>query len=798
MDPRDAIYDEDRGLMVTGIGEVRRKREEAFVAIVKDQKIEEVKYYGGRYNDGAERILRWNRSTFWLFGYTRSHERNARRSDAAVIPLNNNLRNTNRNIRHFGTKFEERITDVLVTATGDLYVTVYFEGAFRKRHQLLQIDYERFRSGSKGIEPFKLEEINYVDDDNSIFSKSDNGYIKVVLNEAAMESPYPLWVDISSNDPNIQIPKRFIFKKNALDEEGAFRIPVKAKDEIESGNVQLEFKLHDREHKKTAYDKQIYTLPTEQSAFVEVDLLDYNLRKEETSYVLDVDVINMGTINSEPISAKILSEELNIADESVGENFVLGPGDIKTISYVFDLDNKYASAKIKADLNCFEADFTEIGNFEMNLDLSDLLAEDEKDLSGTEEKIAVVENSKEKTLNANFMWVSPDIDDTGLEFKHEKSTLKLKIKFISDQYFEPGDFTVMLNGKPAISGQDFFEDDEVLDSKPSNNGDVRYTYKNALVIPIGVSQVSIKLQKDGAEVNTETLTINHDPPRADLHLYSVGIPAEDLEFTTKDAEDFVTLYEKQEGRLFDKVHVTLHNTEEKTNKLQLSRLFESIRVDFLHKEKIKSDDVVIVYLSGHGFRNEFDTDNFRIQASDFDNYYSESTSLDFSKEVYQMLSRVKCKKVIFMDACQSGALTSSIEETQNLEGDEDPMAFKTTTLSEAIYSLSSKENSFTFILSSKGDEQSYEDRTWDNSAFMKGIKEAFANESVKVKDGSTMEADLDENQVIYLSELQEFLANRVPHLVDNKPNKTSTSQTPFVPPSSMRSDKPLYNVIIEK
>ena len=78
---------------------------------------------------------------------------------------------------------------------------------------------------------------------------------------------------------------------------------------------------------------------------------------------------------------------------------------------------------------------------------------------------------------------------------------------------------------------------------------------------------------------------------------------------------------------------------------------------------------------------------------------------------YHGLDKIKCHKLVFIDACHSGAAKGS----------------KGTIDAESLLKLSRAAVGTTTITSCRSDEQSYEDNDWENGAFTEALMEASNN-----------------------------------------------------------------------
>jgi hypothetical protein len=159
---------------------------------------------------------------------------------------------------------------------------------------------------------------------------------------------------------------------------------------------------------------------------------------------------------------------------------------------------------------------------------------------------------------------------------------------------------------------------------------------------------------------------------------------------------------------------------------------------------LEGSDLLILFISSHGFLDDRNGE-FRIQGDDFDAKRALSTSVSYQDDIISILDEIPCKKLIFIDACHSGSgARSSIADLQ-----------------KEINKLNEKKEGLTVIVSSEGDEESYEDVTWRNGAFTEAI----------LKGLGKAEADENVNGLITIKELFDFISNSVPKMVGDVKGK---------------------------
>ncbi len=296
------------------------------------------------------------------------------------------------------------------------------------------------------------------------------------------------------------------------------------------------------------------------------------------------------------------------------------------------------------------------------------------------------------------------------------------------------------------------------------------------------------VRKTQSEETSTIVSDKKDPSvnaakKPNLYVIAIGVPQTDLVYSTKDAADFAHVFEQQTGKLFEKVTIYLKNKPEETTSNKLRRTLIDLQNAFLLTHTIRPEDVVILYMSSHGFTNS-DKSYFKIAASDYDDLYRGLTSIDFQKDVLEILAPVLCKKILFLDACHSGSLNSTNPLT--LTGTKAPP--NSPDLQAAVARILSAEANWRCLVSSQADEFSYEDATWQNSAFTKALTDAFKNTPLS-KDTKKQGADTDNDHILTFNEIVEYTRIRVPQLV--KAVKKAT-QTPMMTTPQYADDLPIF------
>jgi hypothetical protein len=232
----------------------------------------------------------------------------------------------------------------------------------------------------------------------------------------------------------------------------------------------------------------------------------------------------------------------------------------------------------------------------------------------------------------------------------------------------------------------------------------------------------IVLQDFQLEIKLDTISNK----KSDLYMISIGV-SNNLQYTKDDAQAISNLYKTQESKLFNKVHIQTLTADSSTKAGELAKFLE-----LLTTLPIKKEDLLIVYFSGNGIRQEKD---YLLLGSDFNSAALRTTSVSLT-QIFKDLDNIPCKKLILLDACYSGA---------------------------AIPLCQSKN--ITIISASSEKELSFEEKLWQHGAFTIGLLEGL--------NGS---ADINSDNLISIDEIYNFVKNKVLQLVKQTKNKEQNPQ----------------------
>jgi WD40 repeat protein len=286
------------------------------------------------------------------------------------------------------------------------------------------------------------------------------------------------------------------------------------------------------------------------------------------------------------------------------------------------------------------------------------------------------------------------------------------------------------------------------------------------------------LNEKGAESLKETFEIIYNGKEAQENLYVVAIGVSkyrssqyNLTYAAKDADDLAALLESKKNK-FGEVHVLRVLNENATRENILAAR------QFLMQSKV--DDEVIVFAAGHGLLD------------DQLDYYFATTDIDFAhpaqrgltyETIESLLDGIPArKKLLLMDTCHSGEVdkeeTALVAEDRLETGMVKSRSFRNFKPAKAArhLSLSSsfellrelfadlRRSSGAMVISAaSGVEFAYEDHQWQNGAFTYCVLEGL----------KTGHADLNKDGEIHVSELRDYVSEKVQKLTNGKQTPTS-------------------------
>lgn len=352
---------------------------------------------------------------------------------------------------------------------------------------------------------------------------------------------------------------------------------------------------------------------------------------------------------------------------------------------------------------------------------------------------------------------------TARETRVSESTYKIQAEVLTDNKIKKTSPTIYKGtykvpdgkGKPVVT-------EPVLSS-----GRYRFNFDQDIELDSGRNVIYIEFEG----VKSDSVIIFFEPSKPDLHILAIGVPDKDLKYTCKDARDFADSLVKQAGLgFFANVYIDTLVTAEKTTKQQIGNAFGKLRNRYIKENadrRIKPNDYLFIFISSHGVIREEDG-KFALVPSDYDADLANNTTIDYKALIDENITRIECKRFIFIDACHSGA--GKGKSPSNSE------------LSRQIKIANSSTKGLITFTSCSSDESSYEHTK--NGVFTAALLEAFSGKPVKIKNNVELRIDMPQepsnrlssgNSWVSVKELTDFLKMRVPSLlsdIDPKQHQT--------------------------
>ncbi|MCQ2191829.1 MAG: WG repeat-containing protein [Paludibacteraceae bacterium] len=235
----------------------------------------------------------------------------------------------------------------------------------------------------------------------------------------------------------------------------------------------------------------------------------------------------------------------------------------------------------------------------------------------------------------------------------------------------------------------------------------------------GVSRIQL-IAKDGKGQNSDPASIAlryvGAESKPQLHLMAVGVSdytQADLKLqnAAKDAQDFVNTIKnlglQQYDRLASATLITNAEATDRNIKRNLSQLVN----------KVNQGDVILLFFSGHGAKEGSDTYFLSVNAESND-LFSTAVNFDDIKTATRRLKDKKCRIIVFMDACHSGALYGQKSIAEN-------------------YALS--EPGIIGFYSSTESQKSNESEKWENGIFTKALLEGLKGKAADANGAITLD-----------------------------------------------------------
>lgn len=328
---------------------------------------------------------------------------------------------------------------------------------------------------------------------------------------------------------------------------------------------------------------------------------------------------------------------------------------------------------------------------------------------------------------------------------------------------------IWINGVPVYGMNGYNLRDKVLK---------QYTSEFILYLSKGMNKIQVSvMNENGVESLKETVEIKYtgETPKPSLHIAVIGISKYkdekmNLHYAAKDAKDIAKLFASQKEK-YDNIYTyrIINSDATRQNILQLKNMFLKSHVD----------DKVILFFAGHGVLDK--ELNYYLATYNMDFGNPKQKGLPYSAFEKLLDSIPAREKLLFIDACHSG----EVDKNDSQLVSQQPVVKDNITFRGIKFtgnrgmSVLGLQNSFELmkelfadlrrgtgamvISSAGGGEFAYESKQWNNGVFTYAILEGLR----------TQHADLNKNNSIPVSELRDYVFNKVNELTNGRQNPTA-------------------------
>ena len=375
-------------------------------------------------------------------------------------------------------------------------------------------------------------------------------------------------------------------------------------------------------------------------------------------------------------------------------------------------------------------------------------------VKNTEEKIVKKNENILDHLPPKIEWLNPT--DGDLQVNGKEYTIKARITSNS----KITGVKLLVNGRAVAKTRGF----EVVKAKSDKEKLLEYKVSldnpetNLLVFASNTSSSALsegrtlkRKSSGGNSGNRGNDDLNFDVKtssmlKPNLYVVSVGVSdfkkqSYNLDYAHVDAKSISGLFKKQKGLLYKDVQV-----KELTNK-------EATRANILDafywlEKNVTHKDVAILFIASHGFNEK---GKFYILPHDGDPDRLRSTAVNWA-DFQDVLGNLPSKVMLFLDACHSGALGNNLMKTRG-----------TVNNTEAIREITSAEHGVVVMSAATGNESSLEHPDWKHGAFTYALLKAMEQKK----------ADFNSDGIVYLRELDFFVADEVKNITKGKQHPTT-------------------------
>lgn len=242
----------------------------------------------------------------------------------------------------------------------------------------------------------------------------------------------------------------------------------------------------------------------------------------------------------------------------------------------------------------------------------------------------------------------------------------------------------------------------------------------------------------GYEAASRDLVIEEMKEGATLWVLAIGVskyedPRINLRYADQDAESIAQIFKSQEGVLFNEVSTRVLVNEEATREAILNSMSRFLG------QAVK-DDVVLIFMSGHGWKDNIGSYYFLPHNATWENLISNGLPMSQFELALKSLHQNVEKLILLLDTCHAGAASESSRGAIGTD------LLEALGQARGLYKLSA----------STASEASWEDAKWGHGAFTYSLLDGL--------DGAAASSD----GVVWLGNLFSHVGKTVPRLTEGK------------------------------
>jgi len=363
-----------------------------------------------------------------------------------------------------------------------------------------------------------------------------------------------------------------------------------------------------------------------------------------------------------------------------------------------------------------------------------------------------------------------DIDVTKYPLATTKKSFVYDVT-ASDQYLTLNRLKVLINDVPVFGYEGI---------NLSNESSQSIQKQIEVDLSSGLNEIkTIAVNEKGLESIPHVMEINYEAPfiKPDLYIASVGVSRYqdeeyNLSFAAKDAIEVASFFSKSE--VYKNVHTKILTDNEATS-VNVKKLEQFLA-------QARTDDIVIIFIAGHGVLDKDYNYYFATHDMDFNNPSNGGLLYDdLEKIIVNLSSR---NKLLFMDTCHSGELdVDEVEAVAKTAKRSGKVAFRsggdiiqykenafglenTLELSKTLFGDLRNGSGATVISAAGGTEFALEGLDSSNGLFTSSLMEGI----------KTRRADLNRDRKYTVSEIRKYITDRVVNLSRGQQVPTSREE----------------------